>query len=134
MACMTQSPITTDSFPISPPTLTYELLREVLAWCILTEVTDVCFHVTRHLSLFHPATQGWWDVRVVDQTVHSWDPDPPLQSSPGIKTDTRHLLRLFSAVLPVFSSSSGMCRHEGLHLISLMHRFPRADQTQPHSK
>lgn len=131
---MTQSRITAGGFPISPPTLTYELLREVLALRVLTKGTDVYFHMTKRLPLFHPATQGWWAVRFVDHTVYSWDPDPSLQSSPGMETDTRHLLRLFSAVLPVFSSSSGMCRHEGLHLISLMHRFPQAGQAQPHSK
>lgn len=41
---------------------------------------------------------------------------------------------LFSAVLPVCSSPSDMCWHDEPHLISLMHRFPRADQTQSHSK
>lgn len=93
---MIQSRITAGGFPISAPTLTYELLHEVLALRVLTEGTNVYFHMTKCLPLFHPATQGWWAMRFVDQTVYSWDSDPPLQSSPGMETDTRHLLRLFS--------------------------------------
>lgn len=66
MAWMAQSPITAGSFPISPPILAFELLREFLAFRVLT---DTHFHVTRCLPLFHTDTRGWWDVRAVDVRV-----------------------------------------------------------------
>lgn len=53
---MTQSPIAAGIFRHLPSHS--ERLREFLALPVLTDGTDVCFHVTRHLLLFSPCHSG----------------------------------------------------------------------------